>query len=533
MNIKKIILTTTMAFGITAFLSTNAFAAKSSQSNKKPVETTQESTIELTSEIITETVTETTTALPTDSNGNPLTGKDLKIYNIVNNVPNYSPKPFSPAQRENHTETDNSIVSLKEYLFENGDYYWIKRIEYKNNQEEPYSYSFTIPGDSIEIRYIVPYEKEWVNTSNLENLPNTLLYIDTDKFHMAIGVPAIYKNSFENNTLQMMKELEKPLKIEKLDGEYKITAEFVQNTDVIGEIWALQSENQLVDWTSLTSFNDLLNHDLAVERRWSWDGYYYAIPYNYIPYGENYLYRNPANYTGSSWTKNSANLLMKDMGYIMTETCMENQNSTGFWATGPKSLWLEEDFGIGAGFYDTRFNTDFAVSLLAAYQKYDNKAFLTSAVKYAEYFIDFATKNHYEPEGGGWLVEDYAGTDAYTRTHVSLNHQLAEMNFLYELYNITGVDEYKDTADLMLLGIENTRNKWVMENNNLEYALMYTGSANTMVDYPYLTYNDLYKTRDLLNKYFNKSSDAITYLMACKKQWMDENNITDYYGWLG
>lgn len=533
MNINKFIVTATVAFGIATAFSTNVWAAKSSHhvnKNTTTTEATTEATTEETTELTTEEITETTTAIPVDSMGNPLTGRALKVYNIVNSVPNYSPKPFSPAQRTNHKEFDNGIVSTKEYLFENGDYYWIERLEYNTDTEEPYVISFNIPGDSIAIRYVDPETKQWVNTSNLDSYPNTLLYVDTDKYHMVIGVPGVYKNSFENNTLQMLKELEKPLKIEKLNGEYKITAEFIQNKDVIGEIWALQSENQLVDWNDAVSFADLKNHDLAVERRWSWDGYYYAIPYNYVPNGENYLYRNPANYTGSSFAQKSANLLMMDMGYVMTETCMENQNSQGFWATGPKSLWLESDFGIGEGFYDTRFNTDFAVSLLAAYQKYDNKAFLTSAVTYGEYFVDYATKNHYD-ENGGWLVEDYAGTDAYTRTHVSLNHQVAEMNFLYKLYNITAEESYKNTADLMLLGIENTRNKWVKDDNNLVYALHYEGTGNTMVDYPYLTYNDLYVLRDILNKYFNKTSDTVTYLMACKKQWMDSQNITDYYGY--
>ena len=437
-----------------------------------------------------------------------------------------------PSQRENSSQTDENLVSLKEYLFENGDYYWMKRIEYKADKDEPYLTSFTIPGDYIEIRYISESDKQWVNTSVIEDLPKTMLFIDTDQYHMVISVAAVYNNSFEANTLQIMKDLEKPIKIEKLDGEYKIIAEFAQKTNLIGEIWAIQSVNSLVDWSKASSFTDLIDHDLSIERRWSWDGYYFPIPYNYIPNGENFLYRNPANYTGASWTKNGSNLLMKDMGYVMTQICMKNQNPDGYWATGPKSLWLEEDFGIGAGFYDTRFNTDFAVSLLAAYKSYADKEFLTSAVNYAEYFMDFSAKNHYETENGGWLVEDYAGSDVYTRTHVSLNHQLAEINFLYELYNITGEESYKQRGDLMLSGIEDTKDQWVLEDNNLAYAIMYTGTANIMVDYPYLTYNDLYKTKDILYKYFNRSSDTINYLMDCKKQWMDNNNVVGYYGYI-
>ena len=45
----------------------------------------------------------------------------------------------------------------------------------------------------------------------------------------------------------------------------------------IGEVWALVSAYPLIDWSKQTSFDNLLNHDLGVERRWSWDGYYYKI----------------------------------------------------------------------------------------------------------------------------------------------------------------------------------------------------------------------------------------------------------------
>lgn len=444
-------------------------------------------------------------------------------------VPVYVPNPFTPSSRENHTETDNYYLSSKEYLFESGDHYWIKRYEFKSDFEENLQTSFEIEGESITVRFIDPETKEWVNTSNLANLKNNTLFIDTDKESIVLSVPAVYKNEFTSNTLEIMRELEKGVIIEKTPQGYKITAEFPQKQEHIAEIWALQGKRQLVDFSTMDTFNSLKNQDLALERRWSWDGYYFKIPSNYVPSGENVLYRNPANYTGAAWARQSSYPLTQDMGFVMTEICAKNQNSQGFWATGPKSLWLEADFNIKEGFYDTRFNTDFALSLLNAYKNYNNKEFLTYAINYAEYYCEYAKNNHYEPEGGGWLVEDYAGGDAYNRTHVSLNHQLAEMNFLFEAYNITSEQSYLDVAELMLKGIENTRNKWVLPDNNLAYALYYEGSANVMIDYPYLTYNDLFNTKKILNQYLNKSSDAIAYLMACKKQWMDENNITNYY----
>ena len=109
------------------------------------------------------------------------------------------------------------------------------------------------------------------------------------------------------------------------------------------------------------------------------------------------------------------------------------------------------------------------------------------------------------------------------------NVQLAEMNLLYKMYDVTKHEPYLELADKMLLAIEDTRDQWVLPNNNLNYALHYTGTYNTMVDYPFLTYNDLYTTRHLLRTYFNRNSDTVQYLMDCKLDWMKKNNVTGYY----
>ena len=304
---------------------------------------------------------------------------------------------------------------------------------------------------------------------------------------------------------------------------------FPQDKNLIGEYWYMESTSRLVDWSTMKSFDELLPHDLSQTRRWSYDGYYFQTPSNYNPGGQDILYKHPSNYTGASFTKYAMNLLSKNLGYIMTETCMKNQNQLGYWETGPQSDWLYTDFKIGAGFYDTRFNTDFATSLLYAYQNYNNKEFLTSAVKYAEFFLQFIQSDSYTTQNGGILVADYGYHKAtHEKTHVSLNHQLAEMNFLYEIYNITGEKRYLETADKMLIGIEDTRNQWVLSDGNLNYALYYTKNTNKMEDYPYLTYNDLFQTKALLNKLFKKTNDTIEFLMASKKMWMDNNNVTGY-----
>ena len=490
-------------------------------------ELTTEAPTETTTAFI-ETTTEATTEIPRDAFGNPLRGDALEIYNVSSAMPANTAEKFTMDRNENTIENDLAVIKQTDIKLSNNDYYWIRRYEFKQTNKQDYYSSILIPGNKIEVRYVDTDKNEWVNTSNFNNLKPATYFIDTDIYSMVLSIPAVYDKDMTSNTLTLHKEYEKAAVIEKVDDGYKISFRFPQNENMIGEIWALQSGERLVDWNKASNFNELKTHDLCNERRWSWDGYYFKIPYNYIPYGDNVLYRHPANYTGSSWAKYNDYRLAKDLGYIMTRICAENQNTEGYWATGPRSLWLEKDFDIKENFYDTRFNTDFATCLIFAYKNYNDKLFLNSVLKYGEFFIRHANSHHYTTDNDGWLVEDYAGGDDALRTHTSLNHQLAEINFLYEMHNMTGAQKYKDLADKMLKGIEDTKPEWIKEDKNLNYAVMYNGTANTMVDYPYLTYNDLYMTKEILYKYYNTSSEAVEELMKNKKEWMDAHNITEY-----
>lgn len=439
---------------------------------------------------------------------------------------------ISPFEENISSEANGVVLNQKNVYFENGDFYWFRRYAFKDTVSgSRVNSAITIPGNSIEIRYVDPSTKQWVLTEDIEKIKNAknTLYINTDTNSAIISVPAVYQNLFLSNTLTVLRNDEYPLSISKDNGFYTISFSFPHDTSKIGEIWCLQSKNKLIDWTKQDNYNYFKVHDLAIERRWSWDGYYFKTPSNYNPSGENVLYRHSANYTGSSFSRYGTSLAALDLGFIMTNTCLKNQNAEGYWATGPISEWLQKDFNINGNFYDTRFSTDFAIGLVFAYERYGYKPFLEGAIKYAQYFKNHAEKNHYDA-GDGWLVDDYAqagNQGEYKRTHVSLNHQVNEINFLYYLYNATKDTSYFDLADKMLKGIENTKDKWVLNDGNLNYALMYNGTNNVMVDYPYLTYNDLFELKYILSTY-GKSSVAVNYLMDCKKGYMDRVGITEY-----
>lgn len=532
-NIRHISSLLTLA-GIIALTCFTVTAMAKSSGAAMVTTTTTETTTEAATETVTEATTqqittEATTEVYTNADGSAMSENEIKVYNIVKNTPNIENAASQIATvSDTFSENENYIESKRTFNFANGDFYNILRYEFKDGYTTPLTKSLGIPGSTIEIRYLND-DGSWYMSTNPENTGKKTMFIDTDKCSIIISIPAVYKDSYVNNTLEVMHELETPITITRTDTGYNLSFTFPAAENTIGEIWYLYSSGKLADWNNINHFN-VLSQDLCDAHRISFDGYYYPVPYNYEPYSDGMLYRQPSDYVGSLFVKYGDFPAANELGYVLTYTCMLNQNIQGFWATGPKSEWLATDFNIGAGFYDTRFNTDFACNLLEAYKRYGNTDFLTSAVRYAEYFKTHAQNHSYVTSGGGILVEDYGSlTGNHTRTHVSLNHQLAEMNFLYQLYDITGEQSYLDLADKMLKGIEDTQNQWVLADNNLNYALYYTGTYNTMKDYPYLTYNDLYTTKKLLSTYFNKSNATIDYLMACKLEWMKANNVTGYY----
>lgn len=499
------------------FCSYNVYAEETTSEITTQEVTTEQTTSDIVLQSVTEDFTEIST-IETDT-----------VQKIVNSSPAVSTTPF---KADINTEIINNMGAVIQQLnckFENGDYFWIRRYGFGSDKAGNFMSSFKIPGNTIEIRYIDPVTKEWKLTTDEKSVSDkiTTLYVSTEKYNAILSVAGVYKSDFTANTLTVLKDREKPVIIDKSQGEYIIKIQFPERTDNIGEFWCLQSPNSLVDWNSEKQYNLLKVHDLAFERRWCYDGYYFPTPSNYTPGGNNVLYRHPANYTGASWAKYGGCRAANDLGYIMTKICIENQNEKGFWPTGPQSEWLISDFKIPYYFYDTRFNTDFAVSLVQSYKVYNDRDFLEAAVKYGEFFYGHAVSKHYD-KSGGWLVDDYAGNENSLRTHSSLNHQVAEINFLYELYQVTKEQKYYDLAELMLLAIENTKNEWVLPDGNLRYALMYNGTYNTMRDYPYLTYDDLFELKDILYRYFQRTNESVEYLMASKKQWMDNNKVTGY-----
>jgi len=421
-------------------------------------------------------------------------------------------------------------MESKKMYFPNGDLYNITRIYSNSSTLRTKEIMIEILGKQGSFRYIKHHSvKEWDTVPLEHTLPEGTGFVETDLKHYLVSAPRVYKQG-AYHTLEDVGQTV-PVRIAETEDGYFLQISFPLRKDRFGEIWYLESSHPLMDWSNQTLEKVWLALDMDVSQRWSWDGFYVITPATYSPSGKNIFWRIPDNYLARSFILTGGSRAAEDLGWMMLRTIVPNQNAFGFWETSPRSEWLWKEYRIPHGFYDTRFNTDIAYLLLKGYQKYNDELLYDSNKKYADFLLSHIEKNHFVIKGkerDGWLVQDYSSSNPNAKpTHSSLNHQLQEINYLLEMYLHTEDMAYRDYAEKLLYGIKNSKSKWIMPNHNLEYAYLPNGKMG-YVDYPFLTYNDLYETQRLLKKIYGSLDPDLQELMDHKKRWMDANQITGY-----
>ncbi|MFI3231101.1 MAG: hypothetical protein R3Y29_06100 [bacterium] len=456
-----------------------------------------------------------------------ITTKEVSEINKIKNLDRES-----LANLEELVKEGREVFTLENenFSFENGDFYNINRYTYSETISDKHTEKLRIMGNDITIRYINQETGEKITTKDIKELYNTTLMISTDLESYLVSVPATYDINTSYNTLLIKRDLEQPITItqNKEDGYYDLNYSFHQREDIINEFWYMRSSENYYFFNTQNTLDDFLFHDLSQNIRWSLDGYYFPTPYNYVPGGEDRIYRHPSCLAGISIARYGNTDFAKNLGTLMVKTNIANQNELGYWETGPISLWLREDFNIKNNFYDTRFNSDFVIALIELYNKTQDDDYIQAVYRYMDFYFDFAEKNSYYTENGGMYVGDYGGKGDYEKAHTSLNHFLVEMEVIIRLYLVTGNEYYADYARTMFQAIVDTKEDWILEDGNLVYAFYYEKDTNFMIDYVYLTYNDMFNMQNLLTKNFNTRSETLDYLMESKRDWLIRNNAHDY-----
>ena len=358
-----------------------------------------------------------------------------------------------------------------------------------------------------------------------------MYFVRTDAAECIIVTPMTYMPR-ENSSIEYLPAADGGLSVRETEEGYALTLTVAPLPEgCFSDFLVLRSDAPLIDWTADRSFVRWSNYRFTDANRWCYDGYYYTSPENYYPTGENYFYAQPSPYIANKMMRNPDDPASRALGLAMLDITREKQNEYGFIPTLAGSEWLEQDYQIAAGFYDTRFNTDFWLANLYAAENFGVEGWLDRVLRYADFLMDFVTNNHYTFGAGaheGWLAADYwSPNGAGGLTHSSLNHHAVEAVFLYQLAEATGEERYAAFADRMVRGIEAVGADWIMENGNLYYAYMPDGTMREG-DYPYLTYNDLLDLQTLYTRRHGAENEVLARLMASKLAWIEANGVTGY-----
>lgn len=299
---------------------------------------------------------------------------------------------------------------------------------------------------------------------------------------------------------------------------------------VHAEWFLLRSDKQLVDWARPDSLEKWSIYCFTGMNRWCMTGYYYLAPDTYYPYAPNYYNNLPAAYIAGRMLRDVAQPASMYLGLAMLDVMEGLRNEEGYLPSLAGSTWLFNDYGIGPGYFDTRFNVDLAVALLNAVGRYQVDDWKPDLIAFGDFLCGYAERHHYTVSDGvaeGWLVQDYAHPNGNLPTHCSLNHLAAEAVLLYRLAALTGESRFTETAELLTRGIEFTARSWIAENGDLHYYRLPDGTFGR-TDYAYLTYNDLLELQQLVTDSRGAPSAELGVLLLAKKQWMDANGVTDY-----
>ena len=416
-------------------------------------------------------------------------------------------------------EDDN--VSIRTYTYEDLTSTRVEMYRVKGIKADEFDFYI---GDNAIIRVASP-EGGFNAYSLLDDIPqSSCYYIDSDNYHYWIYMPKTYK-LLKNHSLKY---------IPQSDGKLKVYSNhFVIDTQNIGlsqvsDFMIIESSNPLFDWgkKDLKVENFMKYYNLDSDGHWCFDGYYFPAAETYEPHGDNVLYFCVDSYIIKSFNAGTRYNGCKLILPAMIDTMLMHQNEWGYLPTYSKSIWLLEDYGIDAGFYDTRFNTDFFDIVINANEIYRSDEIKNAIKKYAYFYLDHA-KNKQINVGDGYFVADYYNPECGKLTHASLNHNLAELELCFKFYDLFEDEEFLNIASSILKAIDDTKELWIMADNNLEYAILPDMSFG-YDDYPYLTYNDLYDTQNMLEDRGLGRSEALDYLMEAKKLWMDSQGINAY-----
>ena len=249
----------------------------------------------------------------------------------------------------------------------------------------------------------------------------------------------------------------------------------------------------LVDWETPHRVRKIVNFDTTNEYLFLADGHYYEKPSDYLPCANEegrFVYKTVASFVHKSALEPNSGAYLRLLGLYLLYTRIESYNEAGYIPTPCESQWLMMDYGIGTGFYDTRFNTDAVDALLFAEQIGTEPRIRKTVERALDFYLDFREKHRFSANGS-FFTPDYLDMDGVTAAdHASLNHLIAEGMALIKAGRQYSREDYLAAGQELFDELEKSWSKWLRPDGNLWYAVTRTGEM-IRDDYVSVTYNDL------------------------------------------
>jgi len=366
-------------------------------------------------------------------------------------------------------------------------------------------------------------EKGWKKTSQISDSFSSSLYIDANHLFYRIGKVDAHK-PLGYTVYTEQPQAEAKVKHMKLRFGHLFSLTLSANANTESTTWGMLSAVPLIRWDNQQAAAKAALLEFEYDKKLREDGAYYLNETTYRPYEPYSFYRNPANGDGlralSFLSGQENGVWFVNVASHLAYASLRTQTSEGYWETQPRSEWLHKEYNIGYRYMDNRRNADNATFLLRFNQAMPDPAIKQALRKWDMYLERYSTQHGMKVGQNGLFLPDYVGGAGSKQTHTSLNHQAANMNYLYEAFVYDGDEQKKQLADRLLEGIVATKNRWVKPDHNLYYALYPNLKPHAYPDYAYLTRDDLALSQYLLNKIYGEPSADLQFLIDSKNEWL-------------
>jgi len=427
-------------------------------------------------------------------------------------------------------KTEEEIIKVTKRIFPNDDYMIFIEAQ-KANNSDPIRVSLPVDGKlkrqyrlDNSVEEIYPYRKPRA----LEDPLSTRMdYLQFHEASLMLG-PQIYYNDIseadEDGHISHVLDFQREVKqVEIEEGEIHFTIDFDQEEEHYST-WMMFSEEGLFE--NEDDFRDA--HAIGVDEfRWITPSSLWSHGLTTIhPSSETAFIRSLVRQSGRSSSIKLANQptrFWENMSRHQFVSLELSRNEDGLWYSDYISTWLQNNYGIGAHYVDSRHNDNIFRGQLRRADLLGYTEYLQEVAVYADFLLAMAEEGFVIEVEDTYYIIDYFNFEH--KTHVSLNHALSIINYLYDAYLQTANEKYLASAEDQLKAIEKMEADWInSEDGEVNYQLNLDGTVSAK-DYNLVTYYDLLYTQKLREEISLEKSLSIENILKAKEDNLQKLDI--------